>query len=148
MIFRNIKNKLQEVSEGTKDYVDSTIAYYKLRLLKILSKLTISLLHLLIFGSLFLFILMFLSLGAAFWLGTFFEDIFAGFLLVGGFYALILILAYVFGKGYIERKILGIFSELFYDKEEKIKNPQAAVERELDEFELRIKEEAHRREMR
>jgi len=148
MIFRNIRNKLQEVSEGTKDYVDSTMAYYKLRLFKVLTKLTISLLHLLIYGSLFLFVLVFLSMGAAFWLGTFFEHVYAGFLLIGGFYALVLILAFVFGKGYIERKILGTFSELFYDQEDDLGNPQAEVERELDEFELKIKEEARLRETR
>src|SRR5690554_7892291 len=96
------------------------MAYYKLRLFKVLTKLTISLLHLLIYGSLFLFVLVFLSMGAAFWLGTFFEHVYAGFLLIGGFYALVLILAFVFGKGYIERKILGTFSELFYDQEDEI----------------------------
>jgi|SRR5690554_860152 ABC-type multidrug transport system fused ATPase/permease subunit len=147
MIFRNIRNKLQEVSEGTKDYVESTLEYYKLRLFKVVSKLSISFLNLLIFGSLFLFILLFLSIGAALWLGTFFEEVYVGFLLIGGFYTLILIFGFIFGKRIMERKILGHFSDLFYDEEE-TKSPRQEVEQELDEFELLIKEEALRRKTR
>lgn len=148
MIFKSVKNKLQEVTEGTKDYVDSTLEYYKLRVFKVLTKLTISLLHLLIFGSLFLFVLLFLSIGAAFWLGSLFEDVYAGFLLIGGFYGLILIFAFIFGRGLIERKIFGTFSELFYDTDTEEKDPQEEVENELDEFELLIKKEACRRKTR
>lgn len=147
MIFKNIKNKLQEVSDGMEDYVESTLEYYKLRFFKVLSKLTISLLTLLIYGSLSLFILLFLSIGAALWLGTFFEEVYIGFLLIGGFYALILIFGFIFGKRIIEQKILSNFSELFYDEEE-MKSPKHQVEKELDEFELLIQEEALRRKTR
>lgn len=146
MAFSNLKYRFQEVSERMENYVESTLEYYKLRLLKILSKVTISLLHLIVYGSLFLFVLLFLSFGAAFWLGTYFEEVYAGFLLIGGFYGFILILMFIFGRRIIERMILTNFSDLFYDEDRK--NIKKETERDLDELELLIKEEAYKRENR
>lgn len=146
MAFSNLKYRFQEVSDRMENYVESTLDYYKLRLLKILSKVTISLLHLIVYGSLFLFVLLFLSIGAAFWLGTYFEEVYAGFLLIGGFYGFILILMFIFGRRMIERMILTNFSDLFYDEDRK--NVKKETERDLDELELLIKEEAYKRENR
>lgn len=145
MVFKNITNKIQEVIDRMEGYFESTSEYYKLRIFKSLSKVTVSLINLLVYGSLLLFVLLFLSIGAAFWLGTYFEDVFAGFLLVGAFYALILVFMFIFGRKLIERKILGSFSDLFYDEDEEYIDPRLKVEKELDELEYMINKESLRR---
>lgn len=147
MAFDTIKYRFQEISERLEDYVDSTVEYYKLKLLKVLAKITISIISLFVYGSLFLFVLLFLAIGAAFWLGTLLESVFSGFLLIGGFFGLILICMFIFGRRLIEKKILSNFSDFFYDDEESI-SKEKEVERELDELELLIREEAKRRRKR
>lgn len=146
MAFETIRYRFREVGDRLETYVDSTSAYYKLKLLKILSKTTISILSFIIFGGLFLFVLLFLSIGVAFWLGTFFEFVYAGFLLIGGFYGFLVLLMFIFGRRIIEQKILTNFSDLFYDDDSD--NKKKDMERDMDELELLIKDEARRRERR
>lgn len=142
MVFNNIKYRFQEVSERMENYVESTLEYYKLRSFKVLAKVTISLLNFIIYGSLFLFVFLFFSIGAAFWLSTFFESTYVGFLLIGGFYSLILIFMFIFGRKMIQQKILNVFSEIFYDEDdEKYRKPTSE---ELDELDFFVREEARR----
>lgn len=148
MAFETIRYRFREVSERLGDYAESTGSYYKLKLLKILSKTTVSILSFIIFGGLFLFVLLFLSIGAAFWLGTYFEFVYAGFLLIGAFYGLLVLLMFIFGRRIIEQKIVSNFSDLFYDDEDDYdrNEKKREVDREMDELELLIREEARRRE--
>ena len=145
MAFENITDKIQDIADRAQGYVESSLHFYKLKVFKASSKLTISLLQLIIYGGLFLFILLFLSMGAAFWLGTYFKHVFVGFLLIGGFYILLLIFMFIFGRKLIERKILSQFSELFFDEDDSF-DPQFDVEHELERFENLISEEIQRRE--
>lgn len=145
MALKNITDNFQDVTDRLEGYFRSNSEYYKLRIFKSVSKVTVSLINLLIYGSLALFVLLFLSIGAAFWLGTYFEDVFAGFLLVGGFYAFVLLLMFIFGRKIIERTIIGSFSDLFYDEDEEYVDPRLKVENELDELEYMINREALRR---
>jgi hypothetical protein len=86
MAFKSLTDTLNSVTDKIEDFGISTAEYYKLRLFKSTMKGAVSLIHLLVYGSLFLFVLLFLSIGLAFWLGTFFESVYVGFLLVGAFY--------------------------------------------------------------
>ena len=70
-MFKNLTDSLNKVVDRFEDYGASTAEYYKLRLFKSAMKGSISLVNLLVFGSLSLFVMLFLSVGAAFWLGTF-----------------------------------------------------------------------------
>lgn len=144
MAFESVKYNLQEVGERLENYLDSTVSYYKLKLLKILSRTTVSLLSFVIFGGLFLFVLLFLSIGAAFWLGTYFEFVYTGFLIIGGGYGFLVILMFIFGRRLIEQKILTNFSDLFYDDDSTI-DRKKETEHEIDELELLIREEIKRR---
>ncbi|KJJ38635.1 phage holin family protein [Aequorivita vladivostokensis] len=132
MAFSSLKESLHRVTERIEDYSVSTAEYYKLRLFKASMKGAISLVNLLVYGSLSLFVMLFLSVGAAFWLSTFFENVYVGFLLIGAFYGIILIFMFIFGRKIIERGMLYKFSGLLYDENDL--DPKVAAEKELNEY--------------
>lgn len=132
-MFKDLTDSLNKITDKIEDYGVSTAEYYKLRLFKSAMKGSISLVNLLVFGSLSLFVMLFLSIGAAFWLGTFFEHSYVGFLLIGAFYGFLLLLMYIFGKKVIEQKMLYKFSGLLYDENDI--EPKEKAKQELEEFE-------------
>ncbi len=138
-MFDNLTKSLHDVTDKIEDFGLSTVEYYKLRLFKSSMKGAISLVNLLVFGSLSLFVLLFLSIGAAMWLGTFFEEGYVGFLLIGALYGVALICMFVFGRKIIERKMLQKSSGLFYDEDDI--DPKEAAQREIADFVARRKEE-------
>ncbi|MCG2429949.1 phage holin family protein [Aequorivita xiaoshiensis] len=131
-MFKELTDSLNKITDKVEDYGLSTAEYYKLRVFKSVMKGSISLVNLLVFGSLFLFVLVFLSIGAAFWLGTFFEHVYVGFLLIGAFYALLFLLMFIFGKKIIEEKMLYKFSGILYDEDDI--EPKAKAVQEVDEY--------------
>ncbi|QAA82292.1 hypothetical protein EI546_11430 [Aequorivita sp. H23M31] len=138
-MFEDLSKSLHNVTDRIEDFGLSTIEYYKLRLFKSSMKGAISLVNLLVYGSLSLFVMLFLSVGAALWLATFFEQAFIGFLLVGGFYGLLLIFMFVFGRKIIARTMLYNFSSLLYDEDDI--EPKEAARQEVEEFVALKKEE-------
>ncbi|NGX83017.1 phage holin family protein [Aequorivita sp. KMM 9714] len=131
-MFKDLTDSLNKITEKIEDYGVSTAEYYKLRLFKSVMKGSISLVNLLVYGSLFLFVLVFLSVGAAFWLGTYFEHVYVGFLLIGAFYGILLLLMFVFGKKVIERKMLYKFSGILYDEDDI--EPKVKAEQEIEDY--------------
>ena len=77
MAFDRLTDNIQSVSDKFQEYGTSTAEYYKLRLFKSSMKGAISLVNLLVFGSFFLFVLLFISIGVALWLGIVLESSFA-----------------------------------------------------------------------
>lgn len=134
MAFDRLTDNIQSVSDKFQEYGTSTAEYYKLRLFKSSMKGAISLVNLLVFGSFFLFVLLFISIGVALWLGIVLESSFAGFLIVGGFYALVTIFLLVFGKKLIERSLLIKFSELLYDDEDEKSTVENEAHQEVDTY--------------
>ncbi len=143
MAFKGLTDSLHKVTDRIEDYGLSMAEYYKLRLFKSVMKGGISLVNLLVYGSLFLFVLLFLSLGAAFWLATFFENVYAGFLLIGAFYGIILIFMFIFGRKIIERKMLHKFSGVLYDEDDL--EPKVLAEEEIVEYQKTLEDEAIRK---
>lgn len=139
MAFSSLKESLHRVTDRLEDYSVSMAEYYKLRLFKSTMKGAVSLVNLLVYGSLFLFVFLFLSIGAAFWLATFFEHVYVGFLLIGAFYGIILIFMFIFGRKIIERNMLHKFSGLLYDEDDL--DPKVATENELNEYQHTLSEE-------
>ena len=144
MAFQELTDSFHKIVDRIEDYGLSTMEYYKLRLFKSAMKGAISLVNLLVFGSLSLFVMLFLSIGAALWLGTFFENLFVGFLLIGGFYGVILICMFIFGRKIIESKILNSASSLLYDENDP--EPSVLADNEIVEYENMLNEEKVRKE--
>jgi len=140
MAFKELTDSFKEVGEKIQEYGDSTLEYQKLRIFKSSMKGATSLVNLLVLGSVFLFILLFLSLGAAFIIGNEIGKVSYGFFIIGGFYALVLLLVILFGKKAIERQILLTSSKLFYDDDEL--KPNKTAKTGHAEFAATVKNEA------
>lgn len=139
-MFKNLTDSLNKVVDRFEDYGTSTAEYYKLRLFKSAMKGSISLVNLLVFGSLSLFVMLFLSVGAAFWLGTYFEHAYVGFFLIGAFYGILLIFMFIYGRKLIERSLLHSFSGLLYDEDDI--EPRVKAEEEIKEYQTTLAEKA------
>lgn len=140
MAFKGLTDSLHILTQRVEDYGTSMAEYTKLRLLKSTTKASISLVNLLIYGSLSLFVMVFLSIGAALWLSTYFENMFSGFLLVGAFYGIVFIFMFVYGRKILEKKIIYIFSGLFYDEDHP--EPKDLVKEQIREHDELLQEEA------
>ncbi|WP_026451839.1 hypothetical protein [Aequorivita capsosiphonis] len=143
-MFKDLTDGLHKVVDRIEDYGLSTAEYYKLRLFKSAMKGSVSLVNLLVFGSLSLFVMLFISVGAAFWLGTFFEHSYVGFFIIGGFYGILLICMFIFGKNLIEMSLLKKFSSLLYDEHDI--EPKKVAEEEIEEYQQVLQKDAIRKE--
>lgn len=139
MAFETISENLKGVSNRTQDYITSMAEYYKLRLFKSTMKGAISLVNLLIFGSIFMFVLLFISIAAAFLVGNAIGKVSYGFFLVGAFYGVVLLFLFIFGRPIIERNLLIKFSKLIYDENDLA--PKKVAEKELNSYAETISKE-------
>jgi len=106
---------IESLVENVEKYTATTIELAKLKsILKtsdVLSKVAVTLVLLVIA----FLVVVFLSTGAAFWLGELTGSVYAGFLLVGGFYALMGLLLYLLRKrllnGPISNALINYFIE-------------------------------------
>lgn len=143
MAFKSLTDSLHNVVDRLEDYGLSLAEYYKLRIFKSVMKGSISLVNLLVYGSLSLFVMLFLSIGAALWVGSLLGNSYGGFFIVGGFYAIILIFMFVVGRKIIAKKMIYSASSLLYDEDDL--DPKYVAEKEIEEYENVLKEEALRK---
>lgn len=116
MALDELSENVTSVSDKAKEYSKSMAEYYKLRLFKYVAKSTSSLV---LFFSILCFItlgLLFLSFAASFYIGELLDSRALGFLIIGGFYLLIVVLVFSFGKKTIERNVLKALSKLFTEE--------------------------------
>ncbi len=132
MAFQELTDNIHNVSQKVQDFVESTAEFYKLRLFKSAMKGAISLVNLLVFGSIFLFVLLFFSIGAALWIGVELKSPYAGFLIVGGFYGIVTLFLVIFGMKMIEKSLILKFSKLLNDEDDV--DPKIVAEKEVAEF--------------
>lgn len=99
------QEKIEELSKSLKVYVQTNIELFKLETTERTSVIGSNLISTLIVGfSLFLFVL-FVSLSAGFFLASYFNDTYSGFLLVTGFYFLLTVFLFLGRKTLIEKPI-------------------------------------------
>lgn len=113
----NISEKFKIISEDFKTALDSSIEYYKLDFFSKLAKAAVSSSHIIIIGGIFLIFLMFLSVAVAILLGEVLESPSAGFFIVAGFYFLIFLFLFIFGRPIITKKVLTKYSQLVFNED-------------------------------
>ena len=91
MSFSRITDNVHELTDNIHAYIESSIEYYKLDLFKKMMKGAVSLVKLLVIGSIFLVFLLFLSVAVAISIGESMESMSTGYYIVGGFYFLVFI---------------------------------------------------------
>lgn len=121
MPFRDFGDNLNKIGEKVIEYGEYRLEYYKLFLYKAIVKIARSLFIFFILGGIILITFIFLSLGASILIGDALGNPAYGFLIVGGFFLLLLLFVVAFGKKIIERLIFKISYNWFEDDSEKRK---------------------------
>ncbi|ESU30035.1 hypothetical protein FLJC2902T_05260 [Flavobacterium limnosediminis JC2902] len=116
MPFENLKEKADDIQDHLKNAIDSTIAYYKLWLFKVIMKSTTMVVKVLLMSLLFLFFLLFTSVALALYLGQLTDNYVLGFLIVGGIYVVLLLIAYFIKDKIVEGNVLEKFSKVFFNE--------------------------------
>lgn len=135
MAFSEITDSINQTGNKIQDYVESMAEYFKLRLFKSAMKFSTALVNMLVIGFIAFLFLIFVSIGGALYLSSVIGNPFAGFLIIAGFYLLVLILTLVFGKAFIERKMLFKFSDLLIEEDDFNPKKMAEENLKLDDLE-------------
>lgn len=113
MTFKELKEDLMGAKADMRSYIDYSDEYLRLRIFKIAMQHITGIAQFLLISIGFIFALLFLSFAACLALSEFLNSYFIGFIIVGGFYALVGILCYLFKKK-LETPVLKIFSKYYF----------------------------------
>lgn len=115
-MFDQLNQRFQDISEETREYIETSIEYYKLDAYKKTAKGTSALLRYFFVLGVFLLFFSFLMIGIALFLGDLINSSFYGFFIVAGFNLLLFFLLLTKGRKLFDKLVLTIFSEIFSDK--------------------------------
>lgn len=115
MAFEELKENTENIQDQAKVYLDSHLAYFKLRTFKIAMKSTTLILKFTLILLCFSMVMIFGSFAAAYAFGSLFESNALGFLAVGGIYLVFTILLFFLKDKFVEGPILAKFSEIFFN---------------------------------
>jgi hypothetical protein len=114
MAFDELKNDLSDTQRAAKDYFENTAEYYKLWVFKFVMKAAIALTVVLFLGTIGLLAVFFLSVAASVAIGEYLDNFTHGLLVVGGFYLIFGLLAYLF-RSRLEAPVLKNFSKHYFE---------------------------------
>lgn len=115
MAFEELKEQSEQFQEQLQSYIESNVAYFKLWGFKVTMKSTTLILKFSMILLCFSMVLLFGSIAAAFAIGSYFDNISLGFLIVGGFYLLLTLALFLIKDKIVEGPILEKFSEIFFN---------------------------------
>ncbi|QED38457.1 phage holin family protein [Antarcticibacterium arcticum] len=115
MAFEKQSNSIRELKEQISAYQHSTAEYLKLIIYKKIVKSALSLVNILLIGFVSLIALLFLSIAVAISISNALDSPSAGYYIVGGFYVLLLILFFAFGRKVLEKTVLIKSSRNFFN---------------------------------
>lgn len=105
-----IKENIGELNKDVRSYINAKYDYMELRLLKKISTLFTRLLKIVLLCLLAVVVGTLLSFAASFWIGGQIDSYGGGFLIVAGFYFLIMLIILIFGKLIFRSTIIRKFS--------------------------------------
>ncbi|SHI67949.1 Putative Holin-X, holin superfamily III [Mesonia phycicola] len=132
MAFKDISNHINDLNDNIQAYIDSMLEYYKLEAFKNLTKGSSQFIKLIVFGSIFLIFLAFVSIGLALLIGKALENFALGFFIMGGFFLFVFILLIVFGSKLIDKMILKEFSKMLFNKSTVEEVVESSLKDEID----------------
>ncbi len=115
MAFEELQQQSEAIKDSAKDYVKSTVSYYRLLGFKFAMKSTTMILKFALIGFALSFVLLFASIAGAFALGEYFQSYPLGFLAVAGIYVVLTLLLFLIKDKFFEGPILEKFSEIFFN---------------------------------
>ncbi|MDX1543640.1 MAG: hypothetical protein R3214_06795 [Christiangramia sp.] len=119
MAFEKLSNSIHELNDNIQAYLHSNSEYYKLKAFKHGMKGATSLVRFMVMGFLLSTAGIMISFALAIVISEAIGVPSSGYFIVGGFYLLVFVLIFIFGKEPIEKLVLRKFSKIvFNDKEE------------------------------
>ncbi|APG60793.1 phage holin family protein [Christiangramia salexigens] len=116
MAFEKLSHSIHELNSNIQAYMHSNAEYYKLKAFKQGMKGATSLVRFLILGFLLSTAGILLSFALAIVISEAIGVPSAGYFIVGGFYLLVFILIFIFGKEPIEKLLLRKFSNVVFNE--------------------------------
>lgn len=110
-----LKSKAENLTESIGDYAET---YFRLTVLKVTDKATIIASSTLVALSLFfvsIFVLFFLGIAAGIWLGTLLNNAALGYVIVAGFFILIMLVLVILRKQIVFPMIRNLIVRKFYE---------------------------------
>lgn len=114
MAFEELKEHTEDIQKQAKEYVENSVAYFKLWGFKVAMRSTTIILKFALISMCFIMVLLFCSIAGAFAIGEALDSYTFGFLIVGGIYLAMAALLFLFKDKLIEKPILEKFSEIFF----------------------------------
>lgn len=115
MAFDELKENFSEAEETARSYIENSRQFYKLKGFKILMKAVMVFVKIASVAIALTLALLFLSIGAAFWVGSELDNTAYGFFVVGGVYVLIGLIIYLLRHS-LRKPLLKKFSEFYFDE--------------------------------
>ncbi len=106
MAFKSIKQNLKEVINLLKAYADSTLDYYKLKVIKRIAKASGKLFRIFILLLFIPLVLFFFSIAGAICIGNYLGNYALGFVIIGAFYFVLLFIVLLLGRVIVQRPII------------------------------------------
>lgn len=110
MAFSEISENFEQLKTEILSYINTKVEYAQLRVLKKSTKLVSHVLKIVLTSIIFIFFLIFASIGAAILIGNELDNMAYGFFIVAGFYLLLAIFFMIFGRVLFRKQILKSFS--------------------------------------
>lgn len=115
MAFEELKENTENIQEQMHSFLESNVAYYKLRAFKLAMKSTTMILKFTLIFVCFGMVLLFCSIAGALEIGKYFDNNPLGFLIVGGIYLVTTGLLFTIRDKFFEGSVLEKFSEIFFN---------------------------------
>jgi hypothetical protein len=110
------KDLFADSKEAVEKYIHSRLLLIRLQAVEKISKLAAAMFSGLIIGMLSFFIILFLSIMAAWYFGQLLDSPFKGFGIICAFYILVLILVLVFRKRVLQKTIINTVINIFFEQ--------------------------------
>ncbi|MCG8578706.1 MAG: phage holin family protein [Bacteroidales bacterium] len=111
-----LNEEINEVKDDFEEYVNARLDLAKLHAAENLSRFFSGMILKIGLFYLLFFVLLFVSLAAAFWLNHLFDGKGIGFFIVAGFYLLLALLFLALRKSLIQKPVIQSFIQLFFPK--------------------------------
>ncbi len=112
---KTIKENFEDLSTTAQDYIESSIAYYRLDFFKKATKVAADSAHKLIIAFFLLIALLFLSVALSIYLGVLLDSVALGYFIVGAFYLIVMVVCAVTMKPILQKIILTRASISFFN---------------------------------